>query len=131
MKFKVIDKWTTTTGLTAYLVATFRGTINGYVAVPKTNPYYKINYMDLDMDVHENLTFSKNKLLNLIEDEDWLFGFSCDHLSDGRRKDFAEKHGLDTNSCSYNIKNYGGDWRDENYVKKECEKLAKQLKEIK
>jgi len=36
-----------------------RGWGNGYVAVPKGHPWYGINYMDIDADVHGGLTYGQ------------------------------------------------------------------------
>jgi hypothetical protein len=128
MKFKVVDKWETKAGLTAYMVATSMGTFNGYVAVPKDNKNYKVDYMDLDVEVHGGVTFSDYELYELIEDGDWLFGFDCLHSGDGRNPKLVEKYDLKMDNFFFDIPDYPGDtWKDEKYVKEECEKLAKQL----
>jgi hypothetical protein len=133
------------------------GHLCGYVRVPEGHPLFKVEYSDkvpeilglavkeawegplgkrgiisvflsqsedrrdmrLDclFDVHGSLTFSgamKNR-----PDDEWWFGFDCAHAGDLSPKD-AERFGW-----------YDGElYRTVDYVKAECESLAKQLKDV-
>lgn len=52
----------------------------GYVVIPKTHPYYGVDYNDLvDLfDVHGGLTYSGE----LDEVGEWVLGFDCNHADD-------------------------------------------------
>lgn len=52
----------------------------GYVVIPKTHPYYGVDYKDLvDLfDVHGGLTYSGE----LDEAGEWVLGFDCNHIDD-------------------------------------------------
>ena len=86
------------------------GCLCGYVAVPKTHPYYGKDYNDLDhIAVHGGLTFSGHH----TDDEDvWWFGFDTGHYGD-------LVPGL--------IGCEDGAVRDVDFVRNECIQLARQL----
>lgn len=97
--------------------------LNGYVGIPKEHPLYEKDYGDslcghsgcylhtpeALIDVHGGITYA-----GWFEKEDhrlWWFGFDTGHSSDDPR--------------------YGGTFKDEAYVVKECEKLMAQLRDWK
>lgn len=78
---------------------------NGYVLLPKGHVCYKVQYDDINVEVHGGLTFSE-----MSPDGYWKVGFDTFHASDGSEGDY--------------------NYRDMAYVFAECEKLAFQLKEL-
>jgi hypothetical protein len=95
----------------------------GYVAIPTSHPYHGVNYNDIDLDVHGGLTYSRKCQGDAItgvcheskdEDDVWWLGFDCAHGNDI----------APLVSCWF------GEYCDLEYVKKECTKLAKQLKKL-
>lgn len=84
---------------------------NGYVFIPKGHVCFGLSYDEMedeyDIQVHGGLTYSSSS----ERGDRWVFGFDTGHLNDG---DFGEK-----------------DYRDRDYVKKECENLSRQLAAIK
>jgi hypothetical protein len=129
MKFKLLSTWETEAGLKAYTAITYLGTINGYVIVPTDSKYYDADYLYVeDIDVHGGLSYSGFGPLNLIPNEYYALGFDCAHADDGRNFDFAREHGIEIPIYSSSI--FGTEnWKDEEFVKNECEKLAKQIKD--
>jgi hypothetical protein len=84
----------------------------GYVRVSEGHPWHGRDYPNLDVDVHGGLTYS-NAAYPGGEFDGWWFGFDCAHGGD-----LTPKYPSD------------GVYRDFEYVKAECESLAKQLAEI-
>ena len=121
MSCKTEKEWTTESGLNAVVVMN-DGSRCGYVGVKKGNPLFGIKYQDLDdIDVHGGLTFSG---VWKRDPDAWLFGYDCNHDCD--RKD------PNSEFCREGF-SYGGygEFRSLEYCVLECEKLAKQLSEIK
>lgn len=72
------------------------GYANGYVAIPKHHPLYRVFYGEVDIDVHGGLTFAeysevvnkhfdKSKVECLdgeLPDGYWVFGFDTIHYMD-------------------------------------------------
>lgn len=107
------------------------GHLCGYVGINKDHKLFKAEYsacflkencgksycdhtLDLIIDVHGGLTFSNSIPESSIKDL-WWFGFDCSHSGDlapGMNRFLGMT---------------GGIYRDIDYVKQECEKLAKQL----
>lgn len=98
------------------------GFANGYVAVPRSHPYYGLGMMDdriISLDVHGGVTFSE-KLANttfdfehsevLTEGEDIPYGYWC--------------FGFDTMHCWDNLENCNRE-----YVIQQCQLLQSQLEE--
>ena len=53
---------------------------NGYVGIPSWHPYYKMDYNEIPIDCHGQLTFSK-----LDDDENlWVVGFDTNHSGDNK-----------------------------------------------
>ena len=56
----------------------FCGWGNGYVGLPNWHPFYKVDYNDINVKCHGDLTFSA-----LDEEEDlWVIGFDTSHGGD-------------------------------------------------
>lgn len=121
MSVIVINEWVTEVGYNAATVLTKFDSYGdryycGYVEVPKDHVLYKAYYTDKmpsDIDpetsmiceyfsVHGEITYDGS----MGNPGTWWFGFDCNHLDD--------------NICSC----------DEAYVKRECESLARQLKDL-
>lgn len=124
------------------------GSLCGYVEVPKKHPYYGFYYssadprirslrervtiawyalrgrrpsqdpydnrLDVVIDVHGGLTYAGNR----TDDERWFFGFDCSHAGD-----FSPRSETFYNPVGEEI------YKDIVYVRHECAKLARQLKE--
>lgn len=71
------------------------GYANGYVAIYKDHPYFGKDYMDINVDIHGGLTFSKSgKYFTFVDTEClegcvdqlsedwWIFGFDTCHSGD-------------------------------------------------
>lgn len=97
----------------------------GYVGVPPTHPLHGKDYDSVDVDVHGGLTFAagcsggdpSTSICHVVEpgepDDAWWFGFDCAHYMDL----------LPGISLSCGDETY----RDQGYVTRETERLAKQL----
>ena len=109
MAYTIEKEWVTEAGLKAYVLFINESHNCGYVESPKEfeGDDYTEHY---DIYVHGDLTFAGE---HRDIDIKWLFGFDAAHLGD------KTAHG-----------DYPGDtFRDVNYMAKECESLATQLKE--
>lgn len=107
----------------------FSGNWCGYVGVAEGHPYFEQSYEELDASVHGGLTFADFCAENTPEGEGichvpgegepekvWWFGFDCAHLYDlspGTKMPIFD----------------GEVYRNLNYVKEECQRLAAQLGE--
>lgn len=89
----------------------------GYVEVDKYNQFFGNNdYLNYRLDVHGGITYASEHLPNL-NGNSWFIGFDCGHYGDlVIHKNMNVNFGLDN-----------GIYRDMNYVKDQCEKLADQL----
>lgn len=91
----------------------------GYVEIPSSHPFFGKDLMDdcFDLEVHGGVTFSGAGRHPFK----WKVGFDCDHFCDlwpVKIKGKGERYFLG-----------GGTYKDVNFVKEECKKLAKQLKD--
>jgi hypothetical protein len=118
------------TGLPCLIVRGPYGALCGYVGVNKNHPYFGQSYSDIHAEVHGGLTFAgkcrpgdeAETICHLVsegeDDEVWWLGFDCSHAFD-----FMPKMGIifgHDDKCVY---------RDMDYVTKEIENLAIQLKQ--
>lgn len=119
----------------------------GYVGVPPSHPDYGKGYDDVEGDVHGGLTYSNEcdgHICHIPEDggEDKIhwFGFDCAHCYDmspgleARLKQLKTQRSLEASrelQRLYEQDNarFSGTYRDLEWVKKETEKLARQLAE--
>lgn len=85
----------------------------GYVEITKDNKLFGIDYFDLEvsLQVHGGITYSSS------EGDFWVFGFDCAHFND---MIFSENF----------VPRGSGEYKDMEYVTKECESLAEQLSEF-
>jgi hypothetical protein len=111
------------------------GYYTGYIQVPKSNPIYGMNYMNIqeeyEISCHGGITFGE-----LIDDtgselpEGYWIGFDCLHAGDAPEPKLAEiyfnKHIDEDLLIIYKR----GKFRDFSYVTSELESLAKQLYKI-
>lgn len=101
------------------------GHLCGYVGVDSSHPYFGKEYGECNVDVHGGLTYSdkcQGSICHIPEpgmpDEVWWLGFDCAHLGD---------------ACPcYDYRRIGpmDHYRSVEYVKRETESLARQLREI-
>lgn len=108
------------------------GHLCGYVGIKADHPYYGKSDDDIhneyDLDIHGDLTFSGYK--NIEDETTWFLGFDCAHLDDYapwtehrlRLKRGKEPLGMKRQKWTT--------YRDINYVIKEVESLARQLKAL-
>ena len=110
------------------------GALCGYVGVEETHPAFGQGYDDVDVDVHGGLTFADRCQEGPIEkqpelichipdagesDNIWWLGFDCAHAND-------LMPGYPTYSdMMFPLR---GVYRNVNFVKNECRRLAAQLK---
>jgi len=142
MKTLILDKWTTKAGLEAMAVLLSEGYINGYVEVPKEF-YGKDWSSDIAqlINVHGGVTYTGNNL-SFMDRDKWYFGFDTAHASDGRdycmvldkMYDILDESEINDvkNQLFLTIEYYDPTekFRDENYVKEQCENMAIQLIEL-
>lgn len=118
------------TGLDCLIVRGPSGALCGYVGVPEEHPSFGADYDAVDVDVHWGLTFANKCAPDADESKHichpkegaanehvWWLGFDCAHSGDlcPAYSDLRIFHGDDT-------------YRHFNYVKRETEQLAAQLK---
>ena len=107
------ERFDTAVGLAAWVRRVPYGNLCGYVALPPGHPLYGDD--ELVVDVHGGLTFS-----GVFEPDDptWWVGFDCGHWGDSTPE----------SACAVGALTLGGStYRDIEYVRAECEKLAGQL----
>jgi hypothetical protein len=129
------SRWNGETGIPCLIVRNHFGALCGYVGLPKGHPWYGVEYEDVEVrmthdalteDVefpHGGLTFSgkcstndpERGVCHVVEsgepDDVWWLGFDCAHA-------FDTVPGL-------NHVDYGdSEYRNFDYVRVECEKLA-------
>lgn len=119
------------TGLPCLIVRNPGGALCGYVGIGRSHPYYGKTYLDIerDIEVHGGLTYSdfcvenqkEHGICHITEPGEeeplWWFGFDCAHAGD---------------LCPSYVPSYrfGEDrYRGISYVKREINRLAKQLKD--
>ena len=112
--------WVSECGLNCQIRRGPSGHLCGYVALPKGSPHYQVEYDSIKVndeyvEVHGGLTYSSIANEHIGTGDDWMVGFDCAHLGD-----LAPMHISEFND---------GDsvYRDMDYVKRECERLADQL----
>ena len=81
-------------GYPCVVVFTSLGYRNGYVGVPKGNPFHgyddETESIDLELSMHGGLTYAAENPFYPIENEGlWWIGFDCAHAGDGQDLDFA------------------------------------------
>lgn len=106
------------------------GSLCGYVGAPEGHPWFGMGYDDVPADVHGGLTFAdacapddrQHGICHVVEsgesDRVWWLGFDCGHAGDfapGMPAGFREA--------------LGETYRDLDYVRAECSRLAAQLAE--
>lgn len=96
----------------------------GYVGVDSGHKFFNKNYNAVDVGVHGGLTYSEfcgGYVCHITEDKEektWWFGFDCAHFGDLNALE------LMVSSAAHWV------YRTEEYVKKETERLAEQLRDI-
>lgn len=114
------------TDLDCLIVRNDMGALCGYVGVTEGHPLYGKDYNDTDFSVHGGITYSNfcnGHICHVPEpgrsDKVYWFGFDCCHAFD-----------LLPSSLAYSNPPDSYIYRDIEYVKEECSKLAKQLKGV-
>ena len=107
-------EWTDeATGLLCYIVRNhYSGSLLGYVRVPASHPYHGKHYDAIDIEAHGGLTFSGDKK----SDGDYWLGFDCAHICDVApgMSDLCDHYAT---------------YKDIRFVRRECESIARQIKE--
>lgn len=96
----------------------------GYVIMDEDDDFYGFNYNNIPVSAHGGLTYSDEY------EGGWMIGFDCAHsgdlvpgfseLSERFKAGFSANGGVIT----------GRVYRDMNFVKSECERIADQISEI-
>ena len=100
--------------------------LNGYVGVTKENKLYGVHYDNVGFNVHGGLTFSDIWEWFQLEDV-WWFGFDTAHGGDLIPQRITDP----IFAKIYSNSNMQRIYRDMEYVTKEVNSLAKQIKETK
>jgi hypothetical protein len=66
-----------------FLTLIDRGLANGYVAVPKSHPWFGVDYDHIGCNVHGGLTFGRP--CNMFDNEYWMIGFDTAHYDDNQQ----------------------------------------------
>ena len=143
----MIEKVFESNGYKCVVVITPMGHRCGYVGVNASHPLYLVLYdeeihkgltLESEINVHGGLTFSGNRLIDLMNVDDtlWYFGFDCAHCCDIPDFDAALNTFKDNDIIVRRLKFNKSLWEEHKtgeairtleYVEKECIKLAEQL----
>jgi len=116
MGHKIKKEWTTEAGLKAVVLFVNDSHHCGYVIVPEDHKWYGDSYdKHYDVDVHGGLTYADTVYWEEGDNYGWAFGFDAAHLGD---------------ETLYS-RDPGDTFKDVDYMAKECESLARQIKEEK
>jgi len=103
------------------------GHLCGYVGVSKKHPKFGKGYDDQNVNVHGGLTYASPCMHNIChiveegeDDNVWWLGFDCGHLGDTSPGMMASMGHLSFFK--------DGTYKNIDYVKNECQDLARQLK---
>ena len=113
-----------------HLVVVFNNAFRcGYIGLPKGHKLEKVEYDDVDYDVHGGLTYSSTAQDMWKKDGYyWYLGFDCAHLFDGMDVKSMKKYG----ASEQNIMTWShldGEIRTKEYVINELKKLVEQIEE--
>lgn len=140
--YQVEADWISKAGLRCVVIASQAGWRCGYVAVGQTHPLYGHYYSRLSpylkrggvfyspvefFTVHGDITFSDFGNYYLLPKNSFWFGFDCAHSGDAFDPDLLPE---DTPECRNAVLNRPGIVRTLEFVKEECESLARQLSEV-
>jgi hypothetical protein len=115
------------TDLDCMIVRGPSGALCGYVGVTEDHPYFRKEYKDVDLHAHHGVNYSEECQGNIChlprpgQGEVWWFGFDCAHYSD-----YCPKYAVIGPMFAQHD---GETYKTVDYVKRECEMLAHQLKE--
>lgn len=96
----------------------------GYVGIPPEHKLFGKGYDEASSGsndvgaVHGGLTYADKGLPNKDHPDLWWFGFDCAHAGD-----------FSPGMLKYGIHHLDDTYRDIDFVRKECERLVKQLRE--
>jgi len=99
------------------------GSFNGYAEVKEGHPWFATDYNDIDIDVHQGLTFG-----GILEDGLFYIGFDTAHYQDYcpimefHAKQFKENYGI--YSSSFIVKE---NYKDIDFVRRECISMVDQI----
>jgi hypothetical protein len=99
------------------------GHLCGYIKVPNEHKFYKLDYDDIDIDVHGGITF--NGSIEDAENEFWI-GFDCAHWGDvcpKMNKLYSELSILFRKNSFFKESIY----RNVEYCTNECKRMVDQL----
>lgn len=106
----------------------------GYVGVPKGHPCYEKSYDEMEeIKCHGGLTYAAGALAGQEQTDLWWFGFDCNHYGDKiDTVSFDEYYSDDTQRIQVLaiLALAGGTVRSLEFVKKQCAKIAEQLKAL-
>lgn len=133
MDYTIEKDWITPSGLRAVVVAIRTGHRCGYVAVPKGHPLYELSYSHSELDdivVHGGLTYSGPSDYPVQDPDLWWFGFDCAHSGDKKDPSIMDKEHKKLYLAGYYLVHESfATIKTTDYCTRECESLAKQLKE--
>ena len=110
------------------------GFLCGYVGVPENHIYYRKHYNEVDVEVHGGLTFSdfcherednSRGICHISDEKVWWLGFDCGHSDDISPSPNPYKLPFELQH------EYGGSYKDFDYVTNEINNLAEQFGKIK
>jgi hypothetical protein len=103
------------------------GTLNGYVAVPKNNKFFKKEYFNQNeisnLEVHGGVTYTGDTIFNskeILGEELWWIGFDTAHFSD-----LVPFQNFEAPPCIRD-----GEYRNFEYVVEQTKQLAEQIFEL-
>lgn len=128
-------EWRTTAGLHAIAHRVDHGAWCGYVAVPPGHPMHGKSDGDSEvyaLEVHGGITYGaacRTPICHVAPpgepDDVWWLGFDCIHCDD-----FAPRLSPNRSAFLYSGEGAGGTYRTLEYVREQCESLARQLADL-
>jgi hypothetical protein len=132
--------WFTKSGYRAVVLMLDTGHRCGYVEIPHPHPCYEKEYSDINVNVHNGLTFSaySSEMPYAVPEGFWVLGFDCIHSGDAIDLEAYDRYSnmgylsktQEDISYVFNAIFTNDTVRTLDFVVAECESLATQLKEM-
>ena len=107
----------------------------GYVGIPKGHVLYGKEYVDIDIDCHGGLTYSRDYLIDQSDKDVWWIGYDTGHYLDGHDvasarelfKDYPETLRTIDSMKSYHAMQAHNPGATLAYCETECRRIVNQI----